>query len=155
MGSYNKQLDCSSEMSSGQLKAHVKTVDMTEEMEKDAIEIASVAIMDYNTEAQQAKYIKTEFDKKHRHVLTPFRAPAVSGTISARITVNLRLSPYPNEPACAAPWFMRLAALRLLLVQFLNLLTRVLTVTCMAHAQSDMALFPGNELWLPSLSSDE
>merc|ERR1712087_837629 len=63
--SYNKQLDCGSEMSSGQLKAHVKTVDMTEEMEKDAIEIASVAIMDFNTEAQQAKYIKTEFDKKH------------------------------------------------------------------------------------------
>ena len=47
------------------MKAHVKTVDMSEEMEKDAIAIATEAIHEYNIESQVASHIKREFDKKY------------------------------------------------------------------------------------------
>mmetsp|Transcript_21486 Transcript_21486/g.43927 ORF Transcript_21486/g.43927 Transcript_21486/m.43927 type:complete len:90 (+) Transcript_21486:53-322(+) len=46
-------------------KAHVKTVDMSEEMEADAIAIATTAIMEHSVEKDMASYIKREFDKKH------------------------------------------------------------------------------------------
>lgn len=47
------------------IKAHVKTVDMSEEMEKDAIQIATEALFEYNVEAHMAAHIKREFDKKY------------------------------------------------------------------------------------------
>mmetsp|Transcript_44736 Transcript_44736/g.95163 ORF Transcript_44736/g.95163 Transcript_44736/m.95163 type:complete len:89 (-) Transcript_44736:285-551(-) len=47
------------------IKAHVKTVDMSEEMEKDAIEISREALFEYNVESQMAAHIKREFDKKY------------------------------------------------------------------------------------------
>lgn len=38
-------------------KAHVKTVDMSEEMEADAIAIATTAIMEYSVEKEMASYV--------------------------------------------------------------------------------------------------
>ena len=48
------------------VQAQVKTVDMSEEMERDAIEFAMVALSEYSVEAQMAAHIKREFDKKYR-----------------------------------------------------------------------------------------
>ena len=56
-------------------QANVKTVDMTEEMEKEAIELASFAMNEFLKEVEMAAHIKKEFDKKFcnsRH-----NAPAV------------------------------------------------------------------------------
>ena len=39
---------------------------MSEEMERDAIEFATVALAEYSVEAQMAAHIKREFDKKYR-----------------------------------------------------------------------------------------
>jgi len=46
-------------------KAVVKTVDMSDEMEKDAIEVATYALNEYTVESTMANYIKKEFDKKY------------------------------------------------------------------------------------------
>jgi len=46
-------------------KAVVKTVDMSDEMEKDAIEVATYALNEYMVESTMANYIKKEFDKKY------------------------------------------------------------------------------------------
>ena len=43
----------------------MKTVDMEEAMEKDAIEVASYALNEFNVESQMANHIKKEFDKKY------------------------------------------------------------------------------------------
>ena len=50
------------------LQAVVKTVDMEEAMEKDAIELATFALNEYTVESQMANHIKREFDKKYRYV---------------------------------------------------------------------------------------
>jgi len=47
------------------LKAHIKTVDMNEEMETDAISLATDALNTYSSEVQMCAYIKREFDKKY------------------------------------------------------------------------------------------
>ena len=41
-------------------KAHVKTVDMSEEMEADAIAIATTAIMEYSVEKEMASYVRCQ-----------------------------------------------------------------------------------------------
>jgi len=46
-------------------KAVVKTVDMDEEMEKFAIETASLAMQTFDVEREMAAQIKKEFDKKY------------------------------------------------------------------------------------------
>jgi len=46
-------------------KAVVKTVDLSDEMEKDAIEVATYALNEYMVESTMANYIKKEFDKKY------------------------------------------------------------------------------------------
>ena len=48
------------------MQAIVKTVDMLEEMEKDAIEQAAFAMNEFLVEKEMAAYIKKEFDKKYR-----------------------------------------------------------------------------------------
>ena len=48
------------------VKAVVKTVDMSDEMEKDAIDIASYAVNEFVVESIMANHIKKEFDKKYR-----------------------------------------------------------------------------------------
>ena len=53
-------------MSTNTYKAIVKTIDMSEEMEKDAIEFSTQALNDYMVESQMASYIKREFDKKYK-----------------------------------------------------------------------------------------
>ncbi|KAG8468457.1 hypothetical protein KFE25_013540 [Diacronema lutheri] len=47
-------------------KAVIKTVDMAEEMQTDAIEIAQEAIGSYMMEKDMANFIKREFDKKYQ-----------------------------------------------------------------------------------------
>ena len=49
------------------MQAIIKTVDMSDEMEKDAIAIAIEALFEYNVESQVAAHIKREFDKKYRY----------------------------------------------------------------------------------------
>ena len=41
-------------------KAHVKTVDMSEEMEADAIAIATAAIMEHSVEKEMASYVRCQ-----------------------------------------------------------------------------------------------
>lgn len=48
-----------------QRKAVIKNADMSEEMQQDAVDIASQALAKYNIEKDVAAYIKKEFDKKH------------------------------------------------------------------------------------------
>jgi dynein light chain LC8-type len=45
-------------------KAIVKNVDMAEEMQQEAVDIAAVALEKYNIEKDIAAHIKREFDKK-------------------------------------------------------------------------------------------
>jgi len=47
-----------------QRKAVIKNADMSEEMQQDAVDIASQALAKYNIEKDVAAYIKKEFDKK-------------------------------------------------------------------------------------------
>ena len=44
----------------------MKTVDMSDEMEKDAIEVATFALFEFMQEKDMANHIKKEFDKKYR-----------------------------------------------------------------------------------------
>ena len=46
-------------------KAIIKNSDMTEDMQQDAINVATKAIDSYNIEKDIACYIKKEFDRKH------------------------------------------------------------------------------------------
>lgn len=45
-------------------KAVIKNADMSEEMQQDAIEIATTALATYTVEKDVAAYIKKEFDKR-------------------------------------------------------------------------------------------
>ena len=47
-------------------KAIIKNSDMTEDMQQDAINVATKAIDSYNIEKDIACYIKKEFDRKHK-----------------------------------------------------------------------------------------
>ena len=46
-------------------KAVIKNVDMSEEMQQEAVDIASAALEKYNIEKDIAANIKKEFDKRH------------------------------------------------------------------------------------------
>ena len=46
-------------------KAVVKNADMSEDMQQDAIDIATQALEKYNIEKDIAAFIKKEFDKKY------------------------------------------------------------------------------------------
>ena len=46
-------------------KPVIKNVDMTEEMQQEAVEVARIALEKYPIEKDIAAYIKREFDKKH------------------------------------------------------------------------------------------
>jgi len=48
-----------------QRKAVIKNADMSESMQQDAVDVASVALSKYNIEKDVAAYIKKEFDKKY------------------------------------------------------------------------------------------
>ena len=50
-------------------KAVVKNADMTEDMQQDAVDMASQALEKYNIEKDIAAYIKKEFDKKYSPTL--------------------------------------------------------------------------------------
>ena len=52
-------------MSSEQRKAVVKVSDMSEEMQLEAVDVATVAMDKFSIEKDVAAYIKKEFDKKH------------------------------------------------------------------------------------------
>ena len=52
-------------MSSEQRKADVIESDMSEEMQKEAVGIANIALDEFVIEQEVASYIKEEFDKKH------------------------------------------------------------------------------------------
>jgi len=47
------------------LEAQVKAVDMNEDMQQEAIEVAQDAMSQYNIEKDIAQYIKREFDKRN------------------------------------------------------------------------------------------
>ena len=49
-------------------KAVVKNADMTEDMQQDAVDMASQALEKYNIEKDIAAFIKKEFDKKYNPV---------------------------------------------------------------------------------------
>ena len=46
-------------------KAIIKNVDMSEEMQQEAVDVASAALEKYNIEKDIAAQIKKEFDKRH------------------------------------------------------------------------------------------
>ena len=46
-------------------KAVVKNADMSEEMQKDVLDVANQALDKHNIERDIAAYVKKEFDKKH------------------------------------------------------------------------------------------
>ena len=46
-------------------KAVIKNVDMSEEMQQEAVDCAAPALKKYNIEKDIAAYIKKEFDKKY------------------------------------------------------------------------------------------
>ena len=46
-------------------KAIIKNVDMSEELQQEAVDIASAALEKYNIEKDIAAHIKKEFDKRH------------------------------------------------------------------------------------------
>jgi len=48
-----------------QRKAVIKNADMSESMQQDAVDVASIALSKYNIEKDVAAYIKKEFDKKY------------------------------------------------------------------------------------------
>lgn len=50
---------------SEQRKAVIKNADMSDQMQQDAVDIASKALSEYNIEKDVAAYIKKEFDRKH------------------------------------------------------------------------------------------
>mmetsp|Transcript_7803 Transcript_7803/g.16073 ORF Transcript_7803/g.16073 Transcript_7803/m.16073 type:complete len:91 (-) Transcript_7803:540-812(-) len=47
-----------------QRKAVIKNADMSETMQQDAVDIASIALSKFNIEKDVAAYIKKEFDKR-------------------------------------------------------------------------------------------
>ncbi|KAG8510297.1 Dynein light chain 1, cytoplasmic [Galemys pyrenaicus] len=60
-----KDLQPYSTTTMGDLKAVIKTVDMSEEMQQDSVECATQALEKYSVEKDIAAYIKKEFDKKY------------------------------------------------------------------------------------------
>lgn len=46
-------------------KAVIKSVDMSEEMQQEAVEVSTQALEKYNIEKDIAAHIKREFDKKY------------------------------------------------------------------------------------------
>lgn len=46
-------------------KTQVKSVDMSEEMEAEALSVAKLAVQSNNVEKDIAQYIKKEFDQRH------------------------------------------------------------------------------------------
>ena len=62
-------------------KAVVKNADMSEDMQQDAIDIATQALEKFNIEKDIAAFIKKEFDKKYNPtwhcIVGKFRIPAL------------------------------------------------------------------------------
>ena len=52
-------------MNQPEKKAVIKNVDMSEELQEDAVNVSIQALEKYNIEKDIAAYIKKEFDKKH------------------------------------------------------------------------------------------
>ena len=52
-------------------QAVVKTVDMSEEMMNDAIDVATALMLEHNKEADLAFFIKKDFDRKYRCARIP------------------------------------------------------------------------------------
>ena len=74
-------------------KAIIKNVDMGEEMQQEAVDIASAALEKYNIEKDIAAQIKKEFDKRHGptwHVVVGknFGSYVTHGTPSIRLVCN-------------------------------------------------------------------
>ena len=57
--------DASSNPTGSGPKAVIKNVDMSEEMQQEAVDVASAALEKYNIEKDIAAQIKKEFDKRH------------------------------------------------------------------------------------------
>lgn len=64
-------------------KAVVKNADMSEDMQQDAIDIATQALEKFNIEKDIAAFIKKEFDKKYN----PTWHCIVGKSLSPRLTV--------------------------------------------------------------------
>ena len=59
---------------------------MSDEMEKDAIDVASYALNEFMQESLMANHIKKEFDKKYRCVVvTPWRRRPSRSRASRRV----------------------------------------------------------------------
>jgi hypothetical protein len=78
----------------------VKTVDMEEAMEKDAIELATFALNEYTVESQMANHIKREFDKKYRYVASRW---ARQGRVHCWLSGSPSLGGPAAVPGCPAP----------------------------------------------------
>lgn len=61
-----------------EIVAMVKDADMNRAMQEDAVYIAANAIDEHNTEQEIARYIKIQFDHKHK----PYWHCIVGGTFS-------------------------------------------------------------------------
>ena len=78
-------------------KAHVKTVDMSEEMEADAIAIATAAIMEHSVEKDMASYVR------RKHAAEPLPTPVLTrafafGRSSASLTRSTGQPQHLTEP---------------------------------------------------------
>jgi hypothetical protein len=51
-------------------RAVIKNADMSEEMQQEAIDVATTALSKYGIEKDVAAYIKKEFDKVSQHAFT-------------------------------------------------------------------------------------
>jgi hypothetical protein len=76
-------------------QAVVKTVDMSEEMEKEAIDLAATAMNECLREVDMAGFIKKEFDKKYRRAAALAPAAARSPPRLA-LTTRPRVSSQPD-----------------------------------------------------------
>ena len=95
----------------GAAKAVIKNVDMSEEMQQEAVDIASAALEKYNIEKDIAAQIKKEFDRRHGptwHVVVGknFGSYVTHGTSSSPSfpagtapELQIRVCPRPHFPA--------------------------------------------------------
>ncbi|VDP18214.1 unnamed protein product [Schistosoma margrebowiei] len=75
----------------------VKDADMNRAMQEDAVYIAANAIDEHNTEQEIARYIKIQFDHKHK----PYWHCIVGGTFSSYVTMRLQLLRNHERKKCA------------------------------------------------------
>ncbi|CAH8491869.1 unnamed protein product [Schistosoma haematobium] len=70
-----------------EIVAMVKDADMNRAMQEDAVYIAANAIDEHNTEQEIARYIKIQFDHKHK----PYWHCIVGGTFSSNVAMRFQL----------------------------------------------------------------